>query len=268
MGNSDKTVLQPTPEILTVAELLDHAISRFLDSLATPPTSGTFEVNDECLMLIALAIRHVEGVITLAKRDLVLLPAAWVMTRAAYEAGMRILWMLDPSDPFAREVRWLAHVKEGEQYYKRMAEQLDRLGADSAGMQSVYENIRDFRLAVEAKLPSPHSPLPKIPGPAKMLETMSGMQDKYVAYMVMSQYTHGTFVATELYRRHLGVAKELGEFTSVQDWYYCLQLCWYCLHAPGRRFLERNGGDVEAFLPTEYTLTVQEALVKVKTGPQ
>jgi Family of unknown function (DUF5677) len=267
MGASDETMLLPTPEILGVTDLLESVIGRFLNAVASPPSSGKFESDDECYMLMGLVIRHVEGIVTLARRDLVLLPGAYVMARAAYEAALRILWILESEDPFAREVRWLAHMKEGEEYYKRMAGQFTRLGADASDWQRSYETIRDIRLAIEAKLPPPHAPLPKAPGVWQMVKEL-GVEEKYVLYTMSSQYIHGTHVATGLYRRHLGTMKEIGEFIRPQDWFPCLMISWYCLHAPGGRFLERNAGDVKGFLPEAFALEVQQALAKVERSPQ
>jgi hypothetical protein len=131
MGSLDEIEMPTTPAIKLVADLLDASITRLLDSLASPPSSGYFEVDDACFSLLALVVRHVESVCTLARKDLVLLPSAFTLARAAYEATMRILWMLDPDDPSAREVRWLAHFREADEYYKRMADQFARQGVDA-----------------------------------------------------------------------------------------------------------------------------------------
>src|SRR5689334_21244387 len=99
--------------------------------------------------------------------------------------------MLDPEDPFEREVRWLAHLREGEDYHRRITEQLSRRGADASNEQNMYEAIRSFRLGVEAKLPPPHLPLPKVPSLWTMLEDI-GADEKYLTYRILSQFTHGT----------------------------------------------------------------------------
>jgi hypothetical protein len=64
-------------------------------------------------MLVPI-IRNVEGVLLMAREDLRLLPAAFSTSRTAYEVAIRVLWLMDPTDPYEREVRWLAYLSQDE----------------------------------------------------------------------------------------------------------------------------------------------------------
>ena len=41
--------------------------------------------------------------------------AAWSNARVAFELSVRIIWMLQPTDRYEAECRWLAFLKEHEQ---------------------------------------------------------------------------------------------------------------------------------------------------------
>lgn len=117
-------VLPPTPDILKINNLLDNVLTSFTEAMRSKKPLGKFEADIEALHMLIIDIRNVEGVTTLAGSDLVLLPAAISMARSAFEIGIRLRWMIEPQDPFEREIRWLAHIKEHESYHSR----IQRLG--------------------------------------------------------------------------------------------------------------------------------------------
>ena len=80
------TVMPPTPKIQSPATLLDEAIGRLTKAMADCKPIGEYEADVESRNLLSLIIRHVESVIALALRDLIVLPSAIVVARAAYEA--------------------------------------------------------------------------------------------------------------------------------------------------------------------------------------
>jgi hypothetical protein len=69
--------------------LLEEAIGRLIRAWAGCRPLGEYEADGEALNLLKLIIRHVESVVALASRDLVLLPSALVVARAACEVGHR-----------------------------------------------------------------------------------------------------------------------------------------------------------------------------------
>jgi hypothetical protein len=255
------TVMPPTPEIESAGTLLEESIGRLLKTLYASPVSGRYEADVESVNLLKLVIRHVESVVALASRDLVLLPSALAVTRAAFETSVKLLWMATPNDPFQREVNWLVHMKSEEDYYMRVASQLARFGADEA-WQEAAGRIKRFRLHVTDALPEGYA-LPKaLPNVYEMLASL-GEERRYIAYRTLCQYAHGTHFASGLYRKHLGPPRDIGEYFTPEDWWPCFAVSWYSLHTSGRRLLEIAGGNVTDFLSAEHIRKLQDAIAAI-----
>jgi len=252
------TVMPPTSAIKSAGTLLEDAIERLIGAWAGCRTLGEYEAEVEAFNLLKLIIRHVESVVALSARDLVLLPSAMVVARAAYEATVRLLWMVDPDDPFQREVRWLAHLQTEERYYMNMAKQLARFGSGEAERKRAVA-IGQIRSEIENKLPEGHVTLKQLPNLYQMLESL-GEARKYMMYVIASQFAHATHEAVGLYRKNLGTARVIGEYIAPEDWAICFAMSWYSLHASGERFLERAGGNPRDFLSAEFGGRVQAAI--------
>lgn len=241
----------PLPTIRAAAELLDDVIARFLEARSTIPSMGKWEAIDEAHVMLLLMIRNIEGVTTLAQRDLVLLPGAMVMARVAFETGVTVRWMLAPEEPYEWEMRWLRTCTARESFYDDAATFLTSIGRESAFFARMAATLHSFHDGVAAALPPKYRKNfqpKKVPNMRQMLQAV-GQEERYVHYAYASQFAHGTQAATELYRRHLGTAKEFGEFVTPAAWQHCLFLCWFSLSLAGQQFLARAGGNAEAFLP-------------------
>lgn len=250
--------MPPTLAIQSAAKLLDQAVGRLLKALSGCDQIGRYEADVESFNLLRLIIRHVESVVALALRDLVLLPSAMVVARAGYEATIKLLWMAAPDEPFEREVRWLAHLQSEEDYYMKMASHLAKAGYGDAE-QKIAETIRHFRNDVTAKLPPGYAPLKQLPSLYQMLESL-GEERKYLPYIIGCQYVHGTHKATGIYRKNLGIEKVLGEHIVPRDWWPCLSMSWFSLHASGERLLMRADGNAADFLSIDFGVKVQAAI--------
>jgi hypothetical protein len=168
--------MPPTPGILRMADLIEQAIGRFLEARGTIPPLGKFESDDEAILLFNLVIRDIEAILTLARTDLVLLPAANVLARAVFEIALKAAWIVQPDDPFDREVRWLAHLAEEERMLKANGEAAAKRGGDPASFEECHRQIRDFRMGVARALPTGYSELPGNTGVDKMLENLGQKQ--------------------------------------------------------------------------------------------
>jgi hypothetical protein len=104
-------ILPTTPEVGLVCDELEKAIGSFLNARSTLPPLGRYESQVEALNLFYLALRDIEGVVTLARADLVSIPPAIASARAGFEASVKAIWMVDADDPYECEGRWLAHLK-------------------------------------------------------------------------------------------------------------------------------------------------------------
>lgn len=152
----DEIVLPPPPELRAVADALEGAIGSYVSAFAMLGAGGTWEALDEAGLMLLLMIRNIEGVILLSRRDLVLLPGAMVMARSAFETGVAVRWMLDPDDPYEREMRWLRMCRAHEDYYRRMADRIESLGGDPSRFRELAELLSQFHIGVAAALPEPH----------------------------------------------------------------------------------------------------------------
>jgi hypothetical protein len=245
---NDSPIRPMTAAIEDACKEIDAAVGLFLDARRTLPSLGKYESEVEALNLFYLAIRDIEGVIALARTDLVLIPAAFAVSRAAFEVAVKAAWLIDVDDPYGREVRWLAHLRAEERYCERVSQRLEDLGKDAQPYRRRGESLQSFRQAVASVLPAGYRELPGNPSFEDMLKSLGG-NELYILYITTSQFTHGEHAATWLYRTGgVGTEKRLGEFIRPADWYQPLRLSWLSLVYPGRVLLRRLGGSPDMFI--------------------
>jgi hypothetical protein len=263
---------EPVGPLVEAGDALDRAVVVVLKTLAERADRG-YESESEARLAVLLIVRHVEGVAMLARSGVPMFPAAMTLARAAYEAGLRTLWLLDPDDPFEREGRWLTHLSDSERYYQSIADALSRVGEDEGArrVRDVVDAHREFRLGVEGRLPAGiGAPLQRLPS-LKDIVTELGREERYLVYRMASQYAHATHVGTGLYRRNLGVYVTLGEYIHAGMWRTPLQLSWFALEAPAARLVECLGGNARAFteeLPLRAHRAAVESLPTDKIGTE
>ncbi len=176
---SGSPILAMTATIDRACREIDDTVGLFLDARRTLPSLGRYESEVEALNLFYLTVRDVEGVVALARADLVLLPAALAAARAAFEVAVKAAWLVDAEDPYEREVRWLAHLRAEERYCERVAERLEELGKDGILFRSRAETIRSFRKAVAQALPAGQQELPGNPSFEDMLKSLAPREGNY-----------------------------------------------------------------------------------------
>jgi len=252
-------VIPPTLEILRIADSIERAISRFLEARETISPPGKYESDWEAILLFNLVIRDTEAILTLARTDLVLLSAANVIARSVFEIALKAAWIVQPDDPFDREVRWLAHLAEEERMLKAISESAAKRGGDPASFEQKHRQIRDFRMGVARALPTGYSELPGNPSVEQMLENL-GQKQTYALYRVLAQHVHGGHASTWLYRRNLGTLKQLGEFISPVDWQAPLHMAWYNLQVFGESILRSLKSEVPEFVTVEENLNFDREL--------
>jgi hypothetical protein len=74
VASHKKTILPITGSIKSVCELLDGVVGDFIATCRERLPPLRYEAEIEALNLIKMAMRNVEGVMALARRDLILLP--------------------------------------------------------------------------------------------------------------------------------------------------------------------------------------------------
>src|SRR5205823_454556 len=99
--------------------------------------------------------------------------AALSASRSAFEIAVRALWLLDPKDPFGREVRWLAQLATQENYHERLAKKFEELGLDGSLHRASAKDVREFRLRVAAVLPAGYKPVQQLPNLEMMMKSLN-----------------------------------------------------------------------------------------------
>jgi hypothetical protein len=255
--------MHPTPEILHIADSIDRAIGQFLGASKTIPPLGKFESDVESLLLFNLVVRDIEAILALARTDLVLLPSAYVLARAVFEIALKAAWIVQPDDPFDREVRWLAHLAEEERLHKAVSESVAKSGGNPVMFKQLHAEIRNFRTGVARALPAGYSELPGNPGVEGMLENLAQKQ-MYFLYRILAQYVHGGHASTGLYRRGLGTLKQGGEFISPKEWHTALHTAWKNLQIFGESILRSLKSTAPEFLTTEEILDLDHNLNQLR----
>jgi hypothetical protein len=261
---SSETLRAPTTAVLAACDQVDMAIEGFISAksklLPTP-----YEADGEALNLFNLVIRHAEGVLALARADLVLVPPAYATARAAFEAATRAAWMVNADDPFDREARWLVHLQEEERARQRASERAT--DAESAARFAQHaRTIKEFREGVTDAMPKHVKLLAAVPNLLEMSRSIGG-EHLYLLYIFLSQFAHGGHMATSLYRQNLGTEKKLGEFVMPSNWYIALRLCWLSLYEPGNIVLSRVSGSPVRFLTPTQEHAVQSAIEATTIPP-
>ena len=96
---TDRIILPPSPEVLQWADVLEEAIHEFVRIRDGIRHLGRYEADIEAMLLMNLIIRYVEGVLVMARHDLVLQPSACVIGRAVMEISARTIWLLTLPKP-------------------------------------------------------------------------------------------------------------------------------------------------------------------------
>lgn len=131
------------------ADLLEAAVAAVSTAFASAPTTA-YEADVEANLIIHLTIRDAEGVALLAREGAFMYPAAMVLTRAAYEGALRVMWMLHPDDPFEREARYLAMLKETEELARVAAREFAEMSAPMQPSRVTWRSRTEFAISGRA----------------------------------------------------------------------------------------------------------------------
>jgi hypothetical protein len=231
-GTTLNIVRLPRPELVLVADLLDHAVSFYLEAYhqRMDKVDARWEAPILGFSLVMLCVRNVEAVALLARHDEVLVTAAWANARNAFELAVRVQWLLYPDDRFEAEMRWIAFLHEYERFFERTSGRPleDCNEALRSHRAEIGASIRTFREGVQFAVPTGYRPVVGIPSIEGMLRE-TGSQDLYLAYIEGSQFLHGSMFAASSYIKNLGTEKAWGEFTQLMQWILPMRLCWLSL---------------------------------------
>ena len=250
--------------LLRAVDLVEEGVGHLLEARNLLSSEfQKYESSHDALNLLYHSLRHIEAVVELARKDLVLRPAAFTAARAALEASVRGLWLVDCDEPFEREGRWLGFIDEEVLSRKRAARHFSQHAHTdaSAEQQQVADQLKSYRNAVAQLLPNGHAPrrLPKFD--AMLAETK--MNVNYAVYVIGSQFTHGTSWALSQFRQGLGTQRRLTEVKDSVSWVLPVVICSTILRDAGCRILYRLGVPDGCALPHNFSGQLERAVSKV-----
>ncbi|HVI34581.1 hypothetical protein [Phenylobacterium sp.] len=259
-----RVLLAPTPEIRAACDRIDDAIGRLIAAVHQTTASykdfGRYEADKEAVTLLLIALRSVEGVIELARHDLVLLPPAIMAARGAFETSLKAAWLVDCDDPYDRERRWLQHLASEERVWLRLVGHIEKAGGDSEWPKKRAADARAFREHVEKVFPEGYPALPGLPSVPEMVPTLHD-EPLYVAYVYMSQFIHGERVAAQHYAPR---DKPRVDAVEPNDWSMPLRVSWLSLFRAGRKIIGRLHGEPDTFMSEVEEVEVRNALAVVQ----
>ena len=240
-------IIPPTPWITDVCDACEGLIRAYLQSDLTKGASRRFESEVEYYTMLKLMIRHFESLIMLGRHDLVTAPSANVIARTIFETGVRARWMFVPIDPFEREVRWLLLLRSATVQAGRLARNAHVPKTVSDKYQREENSLSHFDQNISNLLKDQGYLIPKqAPTFSEMLKELKE-PDLYTHYILLSAYSHSNFEAASLFRRNLGTAKQLGEFTSESDWWLPLYVSWRAFYHASKVLIKQWDADMTQF---------------------
>ena len=96
-----------------------------------------------------------------------------------------------------------------------------------------------------------------------MLKELNDESD-YWKYMLGSQFTHISPIATGLYRIDKGTEKGFSEFVEPGNWFTCFDMMWPFFERAARLFLERYGANPELFFTQQQSDELRRAMEAIK----
>lgn len=238
----------PSTEVEAVCAHCDALIEAYLAGLNSKPGSiGRYESEVEFHALMKLMLRHFEALTVLAREDLVLAPSANLIARTVFETSVRARWMFVPLDPYEREVRWILFLRSGTAHAKKLADSEHLPKSLATAYEERKRSYAGFDTALCELLTKMDYPIPK--QAPNVWEMLKELKEPYLYnfYVLLSAYAHSNFEAASLFKRGLGGAKKIGEFTSVDDWVLPFEVAWKSYFLAARDFLAQIEADVARF---------------------
>ena len=258
-------VAAPSPSLLRAADLLYDGAGHLLAARTQMDVEyQKYDSSHDALNLLYHSIRHVEAVVELARKDLVMFSAAITTSRAALESSLRALWLVDCDNPFEREGRWLGFMAEEVQSRTRAAKHLSSDGYTAVAAENlqIAQQLDSHRQDVVRAMPAGFSqqPLPKFDA----LLSKTNTSISYAIYVIGSQYTHGTFWALSRFRQGLGTKRQFNEEKDNASWIVPLSVCKCVIADTGCRILNRLGVPHGRVLPRNYSAQLNRAITDIK----
>jgi hypothetical protein len=234
-------IFNPNERILSACDHIDEGIELFLRS-KDKHQIGKFEYEVECLINITHITRIVESILELARKDLVYIQSAFVLSRTVFETALKASWMLQPTKNMEKECRYVSQLNTEVELWNRWLKELEGVSVNSDDFTHIRDSVADFSRKLASLLEDHGYKVEKLPNVREMLKSLSEQQN-YKNYILLSQYTHMTHYAGNIYRKHLGSKKVLSEEVRHGDWQVVLSICWSCFEKVSEKYFLTVGGE-------------------------
>jgi hypothetical protein len=211
-------------KILQISSLVDTGITNFLNCTEGIPM-GRFESIVESRIILNLCIRYLESINELAKSDMVYLPSVMVLSRSLFESAINALWLLYPSDIFECESRFISRLEQYEASLNKLIKFYKSHNWKFSDIDAHLQSINNFSQPLKELLLSKGYKISLVPNFRDMLKSVNE-ERKYLYYSKLSDYTHGGYNSTWIYRKNLGTLKEFGEYIEINDWKLVYAVSW------------------------------------------
>ncbi|MBS1663716.1 MAG: hypothetical protein JST68_21915 [Bacteroidetes bacterium] len=202
-----------------------------------------------------------ESINELARKDLIYIQSALVLSRSVFETLIKVAWMLYPPDVFECEARYVAHLGTERDFYSKWIKEFNRTGGDSNKYKDLFEMISGFKDELSKLLKEKGYTIPKIPNVREALMSLNE-ERKYIYYILLSQYAHSTHYASNMYRKNLGTEKILNENVRMEEWKLVFAMCWPVFELATEFYIYRTQGREELYT-IEFKEKVRDSFLKI-----
>jgi hypothetical protein len=252
----------PPQQVLAACDQIDRIIEAYLEALSHADLSRRFEAPMEVYSMLKVMLRFSESIISLARDDLVLLPAANVIARSLLEVGYRSMWLLQANDPFEREGRWLAYLRDGIKHYRALTKASSLSELQRQRFSQIADTHEKFANDMQVLLTAEGNKPPRFPS-FREVASVTALPECYHLFVLLSAFTHSNVMSLQLYRRHLGTAKEFGEFIGAADWALSLSVAGGVFYRVAKAFLENHDVDTDRKFPVSLLTDFGDRLEEV-----
>ena len=166
--------------------------------------------------------------------------AGWALLRAAYEAGLRALWLVKDDDWKEREARWLGWMHAEEDYWLRLAKDFRATAPGYAGeLESYARTLRNRREEITKMLPKDSRPAP--PSIAQMIADVGLEPQYYIPYRVACDALHGGPGSWRLAMKEADGRLHFLSAVTAREWAQPFRIASWCVAQPGIAVLLRAG---------------------------
>jgi hypothetical protein len=188
---------------------------------------GRYDHEVDANSLFVVVVRHVEAVLVLARKDLAFIASACVCARAAFEAQSRMIWLIEPHDPYQREARSARLARHDTKDLEKIASDQSTpkpFRKDSAERSRAFRDYAE-RVSDAIKAVGEYdtaTPLPKV---QELLDSFDSRRF-YVYYRLLSAFVHSSRQSMRYFRRYLGADTVVRDIVGPRDWLLPFEVAW------------------------------------------